>query len=115
MTDHIYGRDNMITRTDRPNIFIKELTIYIDYLKNKLEEVKAAMTTKEEKYLQTFTANLNEGISYYRALFQNLKNNFQEIKDEVIMALDNGEKTLNLISLEIENVALKNLKQSIAV
>lgn len=115
MTDHIYGRDNIITRTDRPNIFIKELTIYIDYLKNKLEEVKAAMTAKEEKYLQTFTANLNEGISYYRALFQNLKNNFQEIKDEVIMALDNGEKTLNLISLEIENVALKNLKQSIAV
>ncbi|WP_157206916.1 hypothetical protein [Mariniflexile maritimum] len=115
MTDHIYGRDNMITRTDRPNIFIKELTIYIDYLKNKLEEVKAAMTTKEEKYLQTFTANLNEGISYYRALFQNLKNNFQEIKDEVIMALDNGEKTLNLIRLEIKNVALKNLKQSIAV
>ena len=44
-----------------------------------------------------------------------MKNNFQEIKHEVLMALDNGEKTLNLISLEIENVALKNLKQSIAV
>ena len=115
MTDHIYGRDNMIIRTDRPNLFIKELFIYIDYLKNKLEETKAVMTAKEEKYLQTFTSNLNEGISYYRTLFQNMKNNFQEIKHEVLMALDNGEKTLNLISLEIENVALKNLKQSIAV
>lgn len=110
MTDHVYGRDNMITRTDRPNLFIKELNIYIDYLKNKLEETKAAMTAKEEKYLQTFTSNLNEGISYYRTLFLNLKNTFQEIMDEVLLELDKGEKTLDLISLEIEGLSLKNQK-----
>ena len=38
MVDHIYGRVNVITRKDRPNMFIKELNLYIDYLKNKIEE-----------------------------------------------------------------------------
>jgi len=110
MTDHIYGRDNMITRTDRPNLFIKELSIYIEYLKNKLEETKTIMTIKEEKYLQTFTANLREGISYYKTLFNNLKNTFQEIKEDVLSELENSDKTLSLISIEIQDLALQNKK-----
>ncbi|HEX9600316.1 MAG TPA: hypothetical protein VF985_02385 [Mariniflexile sp.] len=115
MTDHIYGRDNMISRTDRPNLFIKELTIYIDYLKNKLEEVKTVMTNKEEKYLLTFTNNLSEGVSYYKTLFNELKSTFQDIKDEVLDALDNGEKSLSLIALEIQNVSIQNQKAQVAV
>ncbi|MFD0990308.1 hypothetical protein ACFQ1R_09385 [Mariniflexile jejuense] len=108
MTDHIYGRDNMISRTDRPNLFIKELAIYIDYLKNKLEEAKTTMTAKEEKYLQTFTSNLNEGILYYKTLFSNLKNTFENIKNDVLHELENSEKTLNTIRLSIEEIAIVN-------
>ena len=115
MTDHIYGRDNMISRTDRPNLFIKELTIYIDYLKNKLEEVKTEMSKKEEKYLLTFTNNLNEGISYYKSMFNELKHTFQEIKEDVLNELDSGEKTLSLISLEIQNLAIQNLKPKVVL
>jgi len=55
ITDHIYGRANMVSRTDRPNLFIKELHIYIEYLNNKLEDAKISMNKKEEKYLNTFT------------------------------------------------------------
>ncbi|CAH8287458.1 hypothetical protein EV196_109158 [Mariniflexile fucanivorans] len=115
MTDHIYGRDNMISRTDRPNLFVKELTIYITYLRNKIDEVKATMTNKEEKYLLTFTNNLKEGISYYKTLFSELKNPFQDIKEEVLKALENGEKTLSLIGLEIEDISTQNLKIQTAV
>jgi hypothetical protein len=115
MTDHIYGRDNMISRTDRPNLFIKELSIYIEYLKNKLEEVKAVMTIKEEKYLLSFTNNLNEGILYYKSLFNNLKNVFEEIKDDVLRELDKGEKTLDLISLEIQNQAILYQKTQVVL
>ena len=35
ITDHIYGRINVIARTDRPNMFIKELMIYLDFLKKQ--------------------------------------------------------------------------------
>ncbi|PKQ44978.1 hypothetical protein [Confluentibacter flavum] len=108
ITDHIYGRDSMITRTDRPNIFIKELYIYIDYLKNKLESSKVSMNKKDEKYLLTFTNNLNEGILYYRRLFQDAKNAFQDVKDIVLKELDKSERILCTINLEIQNMAVLN-------
>ncbi|MFI1744543.1 hypothetical protein [Thalassobellus sediminis] len=113
MTDHIYGRDNMISRTDRPNIFIKELYIYIDYLKNKLEEVSTDLTKKEEKYFKTFTRNMNEGLGYYKSLFNDLKNTFHDIKDEVLNELDKGEEILKLIALEIENLSINNQKSKV--
>jgi hypothetical protein len=105
MTDHIYGRDNMITRTDRPNIFIKELHIYIDFLKNKLEEVKKDMNKKEEKYLITFTNNMKEGVLYYQNLFTSITNAFEDIKEAVLKELEKSIMTLQNIGLEIENLS----------
>jgi len=106
ITDHIYGRQNVITRSDRPHVFIKELNIYINYLKNKIEEAKISMNRKQEKYLVTFTKNMKEGVSYYKALFSNLKDTIGEAKAMVLNELTISENTLNLISVEIE--ALKN-------
>ncbi len=105
MTDHIYGRDNMITRTDRPNMFIKELQIYIDYLKNKLEEVKKSMNKKEEKYLLTFTNNMKEGVLYYQKMFSNITNTFEDIKQSVLKELEKSIVTLQNIGLEIEGLS----------
>ncbi|MGZ0015471.1 hypothetical protein [Yeosuana sp. AK3] len=106
MTDHIYGRDNMITRTDRPNMFIKELHIYIDFLKNKLEDIKKDMNKKEEKYLLTFTNNMKEGVLYYQELFNTVTNNFKDMKQAVLLDLDNGIRTLQNIHHEIEGLSL---------
>lgn len=107
ITDHIYGRNNMISRTDRPNLFIKELSIYIHYLTNKFEDVKITMTSKEEKYFQTFISNLSDGVQYYKALFSNIKNIFQTVKDDVLNELAISEKTLHLLALEIQRNATK--------
>ncbi|GGK13730.1 hypothetical protein GCM10007962_04980 [Yeosuana aromativorans] len=106
MTDHIYGRDNMITRTDRPNMFIKELHIYMDFLKNKLEDAKKNMNKKEEKYLLTFTNNMQEGVLYYQNLFETVTNAFEEIKDSVLNELEKSVKMLQNIGSEIENLSL---------
>lgn len=106
ITDHIYGRDNMITRTDRPNLFIKELNIYINYLKEKLEAFKASVNKRDEKYLLTFTSNLNEGIIYYKNLFYNMKTNFEHKKDAIFIELFKCQNTLNAITLEIQNMAV---------
>lgn len=104
ITDHIYGRDNMITRTDRPNMFIKELYIYLDYLKNKMLEVKEEMNKKEEKYLLTFTNNMKEGILYYQNLFNNISNTFQDKKQLIIQDLEIIADSLERIHFEIENL-----------
>jgi hypothetical protein len=68
MVDHIYGRTNIIRRHDRPHMFIKELTIYVDYWKELVAETKAAADQKRKTYVAAFQRNLLEGIAYYRAL-----------------------------------------------
>ncbi len=106
MVDHIYGRSNIITRTDRPNMFINELKMYIDYLKNKIDETKVSMTDKQEKYLVTFADNLKEGINYYSGLFSELKDKFEDTKSSILSDLDASKTALNILKLKIQNRSL---------
>ena len=109
ITDHIYGRENVISRGDRPNMFVKELTIYIDYLKNKIEEAKDSINKKQEIYLTTFAKNLNEGIAYYESLFSASKETFKETKSIILGDLNSSRNKLQLLHVEIgELVALNN-------
>lgn len=103
ITDHIYGRMNMISRNDRPNMFMKELDIYLEYLKNKLEESKVNFSKKQEKYFLNFSKNLNEGIGYYSKLFGEMKDKFSESKQAILKELDESKLTLNFLHKEIEN------------
>lgn len=100
---HIYGNSNVIERMDRPNIFIKELTIYIDFLKNKLDEASSLMDGKQKKYLSLFTKNLKEGILYYRDIFNNRKMEFESSKSKILIDLEINENLLNQIKLKIDN------------
>ena len=104
ITDHIYGRSNMISRTDRPNMFIKELNIYIDYLKTQLEETKIVVTKKQEKYLKTFAKNLQEGISYYQNMFNNLNDQFQDTKSTIIKELNFSRERMQFLEVEIDKL-----------
>ncbi len=101
ITDHIYGRANVISRDDRPNMFVKELTIYIDYLKNKIEEAKDSINKKQENYLTTFVKNLNEGIAYYESLFSASNETFKETKSMILGDLNSSRKKLQLLHAEI--------------
>ncbi len=104
---HIYGKTNVITRTDRPNMFIKELSIYINYLTNKIAESDEDITEKQIKYLLTFVNNLQEGINYYFTVFLNLKNYFENTKEKILSELENFEKNLSQLKSEIENLFVK--------
>ena len=112
MIDHIYGRLNVITRTDRPNMFIKEFNLYIDFLKNKIEDTKVSMTDRQEKYLLNFIKNLNEGLNYYYSLFGDLKNVFEDTKSKILSELDACKNALELLNLEIESLLLTENKLS---
>ncbi|WP_150451820.1 hypothetical protein [Arenibacter lacus] len=103
MTDHIYGRTNIIARTDRPNMFIKELGIYMDYLKSKIEESRFSMNKKQEKYLLTFIKNLNSGIAYYQDLFSNLEKTFSSARIAILAELACTTKTLSNLEIEVQS------------
>jgi hypothetical protein len=101
MVDHIYGRANMISRTDRPNMFIKELNLYIDFLKTKIDKTKSSMTNREKNGLLAFVENLKTGINYYETLFNEVKDRFEDTKNNIFSELQAGRKDLNLLYLKI--------------
>lgn len=68
MVDHIHGRISLLNTNDRPHLFINELKLYVDYLRREFEQVKHAATDKQRRYIETFKANLLDGIRYYEEL-----------------------------------------------
>ncbi|HRO40532.1 MAG TPA: hypothetical protein PLV70_04310 [Flavobacteriales bacterium] len=73
MVDHIYGRTSLLNTNDRPHMFVNELKLYVDYLHREFEHVKHAATEKQRRYIETFKANLLEGIKYYENLAPELQ------------------------------------------
>lgn len=69
MVKHIYGNASVLGKTYRPNMFINELKMYIDYFKNEVEELSTAITSSQIKKLQLFKNNIVEGIKYYENMF----------------------------------------------
>ena len=67
MTDHIYGRSELPQETSRPHMFIKELQLYVDYLK---EEVRDTFNPgpRDIKGWTGFCNNLLDGVSHYKKL-----------------------------------------------
>ena len=114
MMGHVYGRNNIISRTDRPNMYIKELKMYIDYLKGKIEESKGAMNKKQEKYLTRFVANMKDGVQYYQNLFSGAKDKFTDTKERILTELDLGDKVLSLLNTEIKSLVEESKKEAVA-
>jgi hypothetical protein len=112
LVDHIYGRLNVITRTDRPHMFIKELTIYIDYLKNKIEEAGVSISEKQAKYHSAFIKNLEDGIEYYSNLFHEFRDRFESAGSGITKALDESKKTLNKMIAELKKEIELDYKNS---
>lgn len=69
MIQHIYGNTSILTVANRPNMFVKELNMYLDYLQNEIATVSAEITAPQIKKWNLFKNNLAEGIGYYQSLF----------------------------------------------
>lgn len=82
MVDHIYGRIDLVALKHRPNMFIKELELYVDYIKNKINENIKEQSAKQDKYIQKFIRNLEDGISYYEELFDEATSQLGEISEK---------------------------------
>ncbi len=68
MVDHIYGRISLLNEHDRPHMFINEMKLYVDYLRREFDQVKHAVTDKQRRHIETFKANMLNGIRYYEEL-----------------------------------------------
>jgi hypothetical protein len=99
MMDHIYGRKNILNQEQRPHMFIKELEMYIDYLKKEIDKSINDFSAKKEKYFNEFKSNLLRGIEYYRKLLP-------KIPFETDVIKKNMEDSLTNLSREIISLFL---------
>ncbi|PKL82458.1 MAG: hypothetical protein CVV24_09945 [Ignavibacteriae bacterium HGW-Ignavibacteriae-3] len=95
MVDHIYGKINLITHPNRPNMFVKELDLYISFLQKKMSEIVDTVSPKEEEFFNFFTSNLVDGISYYNKIIpelteeteaerEKIRNDFEEMEQKLL-------------------------------
>jgi hypothetical protein len=66
MVSHIYGRLSLLTSSDRPHMFIQELQLYIEHLRDLIHGCSIGLISKTPKQCEEFAQNLMEGIQYYR-------------------------------------------------
>ena len=101
MSHHIYNGDEDIVRADRPHMFVNELGMYLKYLSEKIEEHKEDWGRKSGRYLNGFTANMNEGISYYQEMFSSIGDTFNSVKESAINSLNDAAVSMQKMGEEI--------------
>jgi len=83
MVEHIYGKVNIITHTNRMNMFMKELSLNIDFYKKKIEDSIEPWSVNTSKMLETFRNNLLDGISYYKKLIPDIIEESAEVRTKI--------------------------------
>jgi hypothetical protein len=68
MVAHIYGRLNLITRSDRPHMFVREGRINLDYLREEIRRFGLKLSSHSPKSLAEIRDNLLQGLQYYHGL-----------------------------------------------
>ncbi|WP_204273676.1 hypothetical protein [Draconibacterium mangrovi] len=95
MVDHIYGRINLLDKGYRPHMFLKELSMYLDIFKERIEAFQQNTDdVKEKRNLVKFKSNLQEGIEYY-------KNLFGEKKKDVVLELEKLIQKYSVLNVEL--------------
>jgi len=101
MVNHIYGKVDLLSQVKRPNMFINELNLYLEYYKKDVEMNAKKLNEKKKKYLQKFSEQLMIGIDYYKNLIPQFVDQTQAYRDEMICQLRNIETELVQYKLEI--------------
>ena len=103
MVKHIYGNANVMTDENRPNVFVKELKMYVDYLRNEISEYTNELSAGQIKKWNLFKTNLLAGIEYYEDLFSST-NFFKEERSKIKNQIEKHKS--ELIEIEIPSLVL---------
>jgi len=68
MVGHIYGRTSLLANPARPHIFLRELAINIDYLREEIGKYRLGITCYTLDHFLEFRDNLLDGVNHYRRL-----------------------------------------------
>ena len=99
MVKHIYGSIDLLANVKRPHVFIKELNLYVDYLKKDLQNQLKDLNDKKKKSLANFKLQLQNGINYYKQLIDELPDQTPGFLQKWYNDLTSSESELDLILL----------------
>lgn len=105
MVDHIYGRINLLTDENRPNMFVKELKLYVDYFENKLEKSAKDFSVQTETYINTFRDNLIDGINYYKKMAEIIMSESDQAKEKMLSGIYELEQRLISFTVPVNQSA----------
>src|SRR5690554_817582 len=97
MIKHIYGKVNLLNEIERPNLFINELKLYVEYLNKEIDMQVEHLNEKKRKYLFKFKEQLQNGINYYKELIPNLYNEKDTYRLKMLNELLKFEYKLNAL------------------
>ncbi|MDD3374697.1 MAG: hypothetical protein PHY73_03110 [Candidatus Omnitrophica bacterium] len=98
MTDHIYGRINLLNSKYRQHVFIREIKLYVDSFVKEIKRCKCTLTDKQIAYFSGFKKNLIAGIDYYRDLFSKLMHDTQDQQKRILDELKEFRSKLESIT-----------------
>jgi hypothetical protein len=84
--------------------------MYLTYLSEKIEEHKNDWGKKSGRYLNAFTANMNEGITYYQGMFNSVGTTFSSVKDAAYQSLNDAVESMKKMGTEIDVLIEENQK-----
>ena len=99
MVKHIYGQLNLLQNADRPNLFVNELNLYIEYLHKEVSNHLKNWSGKKESYLLKFKNQLQDGINYYKHLLPQFTGQTQEYLSKMYKDLLLSEAHLDALDM----------------
>ena len=98
MVDHIYGKISLKVDIERPHVLVKELQLYVTYLKKEFENKVTDKVAKRDVYLEKFRNNLLQGVEYYQEMIEKV-----EVDSSTILAKMSDQ--FSKIKREIEQLS----------
>ena len=100
MVSHIYARAPLPMSPGRPHMFIREIALYADYLRDEIEWCSSGLLSRGANYFDEFKKNLLSGIEYYRGLAQQLNEQQRQRFLDELKVLHEAVKSILLVTVE---------------
>jgi len=105
MVDHIYGRSMEMQPQNRPNLFMKELFLYLDFFQKQMADYSVPLSREQKKYARGFLKNMGEGIAYYQQLFSGVTDYFRESREQIETDLASGIRWFKQLRHQVEEMS----------
>jgi hypothetical protein len=100
MIDHIYGRIDLLKSKTRPHVFVNEMKLYVDYLKEELARTRLKLANHPPAYFEAYRQNLLDGVEFYRERIRERLRHGREAFDHGLEALVAELEAMSLPSVQ---------------